>query len=211
MSSIELMMMVAHKMMKEGSMDKRVIDQSIPILHRLAPEFKFDKGSSPSDNLKVITEHISKHFQSLQQISNRQALESFTQAKRSTFDQMIELENNEINDKMKLIDNALRQCTNIYRVCRNTCLLTTETDKGIKDIQEKIVGIVNSFDGSNSLTTSIDGQILVLEAQISALKRDTNKIIKRDKDIRGLVSPRLESSSVHKKECIDMLGKPTPT
>ncbi|XP_059072498.1 uncharacterized protein LOC131873613 [Cryptomeria japonica] len=157
MSSTELVMIVAQKMMKEGSVDKGVIDQSIPILHRLVPECKFDKGASPSGKLKTITERISKDFQSLHQISNRQALERFTQAKRATFDQMIESEKKEIIDKLKLIDNALRQCTNIYRVCCNTGLLTTDLDKRIKDTQEKIVGIINSFDGSNSLTTSIDG------------------------------------------------------
>lgn len=111
---------------------------------------------------------------------------------------------------MKLIDNAIRQCTNIYRVCCNTGLLTTDLDKRIKESWEKIVGIVNSFDGSNSLTTSIDGQILVLEVQVSALERDKNKIIGRARGLRGLVSPRLDSLSVHKKECIDMVGKPTP-
>lgn len=81
--------MVAQKMMKEGFVDKAFIDQFILVLHRLVLECKFDKGSSPSDKLKIIIEHISKDFQSLQQISNRQALERFTQAKRATFDQMI--------------------------------------------------------------------------------------------------------------------------
>lgn len=62
MSFSELMMMVAHKMLKEGSMDKGVIDQSITVLYRLVPECKFDKEASPSGKLKTITEHISKDF-----------------------------------------------------------------------------------------------------------------------------------------------------
>lgn len=64
------MMMVAKKMMKEGSMDKGVIDLSITILHRLVPECKFDNEASPSGKLKIITKHISKDFQYLQQLSN---------------------------------------------------------------------------------------------------------------------------------------------
>lgn len=86
------MMMAAQKLMKEGSTDKGIIDQLITILHRLVPECKIKIEASPSRKLKIITEHISKDFQSLQQISNRQALERFTQAKRVVFDQVIESE-----------------------------------------------------------------------------------------------------------------------
>lgn len=69
----------------------------------------------------------------MEQISNQQALERFTQAKRATFDQLIEAEKKEITNKLKLIDNALRQCINIYIVCCNTGLLTADIDKEIKD------------------------------------------------------------------------------
>lgn len=55
------------------------------------------------------------------------------------------------------------------------------------------------------MNTSIDGQILILEAQISVLEKE------RDISLRGLVSPWLNSLRVHKKECMDMVGKPTPT
>lgn len=61
------------------------------------------------------------------------------------------------------------------------------------------------------MTTSIDGQILVLEAQVFSLEREKDKIIRRAGSLRGLVSPWLDSLSVHKKECIDMVGKPTST
>lgn len=40
MSPTKLMMMVAQKLMKEGSTNKRIIDQSITVLHRLVPECK---------------------------------------------------------------------------------------------------------------------------------------------------------------------------
>lgn len=61
------------------------------------------------------------------------------------------------------------------------------------------------------MTTSIDSQILILENQISVLEKERDKIIRRARILRGLVSPRLDSLSVHKKECMDMVGNPTPT
>lgn len=124
---------------------------------------------------------------------------------------MIESERKEIDEKLKLIDNSLKQCTNIYRVCFNIDSLTFNLDKKIKEFREKIVSIANSFDGLNSLTTSIDGQISVLEAQISILEKEKDKIIRRARSMRGLVSPQLDSLSVHKKECMDTVSNPTLT
>lgn len=104
----------------------------------------------------------------------------------------------------------MKQYINIYKVCCNTDILTTNVDKKIKEFQEKIENIANSFDGLTSLTTSIDGQNLIFENQIYVLEKERDKIIRRAKSLRGLVSPRLDSLSVHKKECMDMMGKPTP-
>lgn len=127
------MMMATQKLMKEGSTDKGIIDQSITVLHRLVLECKIDNEASPSDKLKTITEHISKYFQSLQHISNRKGLERFTQTKRVGFDQVIEFEKKKIDEKTKLIENYLKQRTNIYRVCCNSDILTTNVDKKIKE------------------------------------------------------------------------------
>lgn len=69
MSPIELMVVASQKMMEEST-DKGIIDQSIIVLHRLVPECKIENKVSPPGKLKVIIEHISKNFQSLQQISN---------------------------------------------------------------------------------------------------------------------------------------------
>lgn len=98
-----------------------------------------------------------------------------------------------------MIDDALRQCTNICQVCCNSSLLIAGIDKSIKDVQNTIASIVNNFDGVNSLTTSVYGQILLLEVQISALERDEDKIIRRAKELRGLVSPQLDTLYAHKK------------
>lgn len=70
MSPTELMIMAAQKLMKGGSIDKWIIDQSITFLHRLVLECKIDNEVSPSDKLKTITEHILKDFQSLWHILN---------------------------------------------------------------------------------------------------------------------------------------------
>lgn len=53
-------------------------------------------------------------------------------------------------------------------------------DKKIKEFQEKSANIANSFDGLTSLTTSIDGQILIFEAQISVLEKERDKIIRNN-------------------------------
>lgn len=109
-----------------------------------------------------------------------------------------------------MIDDALRQCTNIYEVCYNSSLLTSGIDKSIKYIQNIIAGIVNNFDGVNFLNTFVAGQIWLLEVHISTLERDKDKIIWRAKELIGLVSPWLDTLYIHKKECLDTMGKPTP-
>lgn len=98
----------------------------------------------------------------------------------------------------------------MYRACCNTDILKANVNNKIKELQEKIANIANSFDEFISLTTSIDGQILILENQIYVLEKERDKIIRRARSLRGLVSPRLDSLSVHKEECMDMVGKPTP-
>lgn len=65
MSSTKLMMIAAHKMIKEGTKEKQIIDHSIPILLQLVLECQINKGASPSNKLKMLTKHISKEFQSL--------------------------------------------------------------------------------------------------------------------------------------------------
>lgn len=128
------MMMEAQKLMKEGSTDKGIIDQSITVLHRLVPKCKIDNEASPSEKLKIITKYISKDFQSLHQISKWQALERFTQAKRVAFDQVIESEKKKIDEKLKLIDNSLKWFINIYKVCCNVDILTADVNKKIKEL-----------------------------------------------------------------------------
>lgn len=83
-------------------------------------------------------------------------------------------------------------------------------DKRIKELQEKIATIANSFDGLTSLTPSIDGKILTLENQFFSFETERDKIIRRGRSLRGLVSPILDSLGVNERECMDMLGKPTP-
>lgn len=41
-------------------------------------------------------------------------------------------------------------------------------------------------------------------------EKERDKIIRRARSIRGLVSPRLDSLGVHKRECMDMIAKHTP-
>lgn len=82
--------------------------------------------------------------------------------KRVTFDQLIETEKKKIERKMILIENCLKQCTNIYRVCCNIETLTTNVDSRLKELHDKGANIANSFDGLTSLTLSIDGHILSL-------------------------------------------------
>lgn len=72
-----------------------------------------------------------------------------------------------------------------------------------------MANIANSFDGLTALTSSIDGQILSLENQFFSFEKEKDKIIRRARNLRGLVSPRLDSLGVHKRECMDMLEKPT--
>lgn len=168
MSPTKLMMMASQKLM-EKTTDKGIIDQSITVLHRLVPKCKIENEESPFGKLKAIIEHISKYFQSLQQISNRLALEKSTLAKRAAFDQIIDKEKKKIEENIILIENYLKQDTNIFRVCCNTNILTPKIDEKIKEVQDKIANIANSFDGLISLTTSIDGQILTLENQMSSL------------------------------------------
>lgn len=52
---------------------------------------------------------------------------------------------------------------------------------------------------------------MTLENQIFSFEKERDKIIRRERSLRGLVSPRLDSLGVHKREWMDMLGKPTPT
>lgn len=103
----------------------------------------------------------------------------------------------------------MKQCTNVYRVYCNIEILTANVDQRLKELHEKIANIANSFDGLTSLTTSIDGQILTLENQVFSFEKERDKIIRRARSLRDLVSPRLDLFGVHKRECMDMLAKPT--
>lgn len=61
-------MMATQKLLKEGVVDKGLIDQSVSVFHRLLPDCQIEDGASPSSKLKTLTEHISNNFQSLRQI-----------------------------------------------------------------------------------------------------------------------------------------------
>lgn len=160
------------KLMKEGSIDKGIIDQSIIVLHRLIPDCMIKNEASPSSNLKALTKYISKNFQSLQQISDKKALERFTLAKKAAFDQIIETKKRRVEEKLVLIENSLKQCTNIYRVYCNIEILIANVDKWLKELHEQIANISNSFDGLTSLTTSI----LLWRTKFFLLKRKETRL-----------------------------------
>ncbi|XP_059077915.1 uncharacterized protein LOC131876511 [Cryptomeria japonica] len=66
----ERMMVATQRLLKEGSEEKQVIVQAIPVLQQLVPKYT-SLVASPSGKLKGLTEHIAKEFQTLQQVSNR--------------------------------------------------------------------------------------------------------------------------------------------
>lgn len=138
-------------------------------------------------------------------------MDNFTTEKRTTFDQLIETGKKKIEDKLILIEVCLQQCTNIYRVCCNIESLTTNVDSRLKELYNKMAKIANSFDGLTILTTSIDGQILSLENQIFSFEKERDKIMRRPRNFRGLVSSKLNTLGVHKRECMELIAKPTPT
>lgn len=104
----------------------------------------------------------------------------------------------------------MKQRTNIYRVCCNIGSLTTNADDRLKELYDKMATIANCFDGLTTLTTSVDGKFLSLENQVFSFEKEKDKTLRRARNLRGLVSPRLDSLGVHKRECLDMLAKPTP-
>lgn len=55
LSPTELMMMATHKLLKEGTIDKGLIDQSVSVLHRIMLDYQIDDGASPSGKLKALT------------------------------------------------------------------------------------------------------------------------------------------------------------
>lgn len=146
----------------------------------------------------------------MRQIANRQDLDSFSIAKRAAFDQLIVTAKEKIEEKLISIEVCLKQCTNIYRVCCNIGSLIANVNDRLRELYDKMGTIANSFDGITTLTTSIDGKILSLENQVFAFEKEKEKILRRARNLRGLVSPRLDSLGVHKRECMDMLAKPTP-
>lgn len=151
------------RLRKEGSEDKQVIEQAIPILQQLASECKIDQVASPSSKLKGLMEHIAKEYKTLQQVSNRQLVERYNIARKVTYDNMIMSDRDKLSEEMTRIDEALHQCSHIYWSCTNTTKLTAGLDNKVKADKDKLEHLVVTFDGTEYLTSSVDGQIFLLE------------------------------------------------
>lgn len=121
-----------------------------------------------------------------------------------------------ISDKAKLteeitrIDEALHKCSQIYLSCTNTTKLTTNLDNKIKVDKDKLEQLVVIFDGIESLTSFVDGQNLLLESEISALEKENDKLMRWARELRGSISPQLNTLLLHKWECMDQMNMPTP-
>lgn len=62
------MIMATQKLLKESTVEKGLIDQSVSVLHRIMPDFQIEDEVCPSSKLKGLTTHISNNYQSLRQI-----------------------------------------------------------------------------------------------------------------------------------------------
>ncbi|XP_057828533.1 uncharacterized protein LOC131039712 [Cryptomeria japonica] len=67
------------------------------------PDCQIEDGASPSAKLKNLTENISNNYQSLRQIADQHALDSFFAAKRA-FDKLVETRKKKIEDKLISIE-----------------------------------------------------------------------------------------------------------
>lgn len=71
--------------------------------------------------------------------------------------------------------------------------------------------LANSLDGNQTLTSTIDGQILITKSEIFGLEKDMDRLIQHARELIGLVSSRLNTLLLHKRESIELMNKPTPT
>lgn len=120
------------------------------------------------------------------------------------------------SDKAKLIDDItkidvdLNECSNIYRSCTNTDKLTTNLEVKLKATKVRLKHLANSFDGTQTLTNTNDGHILIIESEAFALEKDMDRLIRCERELRGLVSPWLNTLLIHKRESIELMNKTTP-
>lgn len=113
-------------------------------------------------------------------------------------------------EQLTKIDEALNQCSCIYRSCTNTGKLTTDLEVKIKVSKAQLEHLDNNFDGTRSLTSATDGQILVTKSKISTLEKDMDRLIQQARELRRLVCPRLNTLLLHKQESLELINKPTP-
>lgn len=123
---------------------------------------------------------------------------------------MITSDKAKLIDDMTRIDESLHQCSRIYWSCTNTKKLTTDLDNKVKPYKDKLEQLVVTFDGTESLTSFDDGQIFLLESEISALEKEREKLIQWDRELRGLVSLQINTLLLHKKECMEQMNMPKP-
>lgn len=60
------------------------------------------------------------------------------------------------------------------------------------------------------LVVSFDGHIFLLESKISALEKEKDKLIWWARELRGLVSPQLNTLLLHKRKCMEQMNMSTP-
>lgn len=86
-------------------------------------------------------------------------------------------DNVKMTKQLTKIDDVLNQCSCIYRSCTNTKKLTANLEVKIKATKVQLEHLTNNFDGTQSLTNAIDGQILVTKSEILTLEKDMDRLI----------------------------------
>lgn len=174
----------------------KAIDDTIPILKRLAPNYNIDNKDSLSQ-IEILSKYINESIVTFEE----EALKDKIEIERQKFfeDQIMKC-TSKFDTLLLELCNLLKEFKTLYSEVCKTNVLTADIDKQMSKAHDQINRLADSFVNSLDTLSIFEKKITNFEDEILKLGREKERIVDKEKILRLRLSPRLDYLIFMRKE-----------
>jgi len=181
------------KLLKSHMEDCELIEAASGVLVKIMPSIQIDPTASTSGNLKTLVSSVDTHFDSLEKSAEEKVRKEFLDKRFSEILELISKDRKIVSIGIKSLENALKDGGDIYKFCISWSKATAAFDKKIKEEQDKLQSLSQSFDPLSSSIINQECQTIAVLNEIKNLEKERKNITNRMGELRRIIIPKLET------------------
>lgn len=190
----------------------KAIDDTFPILKKLAPNCNIDSKDSLSQ-IDILSQYITENTMTIEKIKEEALKNKMEIEKQKFFEDQIKKCKRDFDTLLPELCNLLKEFKTLYKDICKTNLLIVDTDKQMSKVHDEINKLADNFVNSLDTLSVFEQKITNFEEDLLKLGREKERIVDKAKSLRLRLSPRLDYLAFMRKEIFEELvqGQRIPT